>query len=150
MCDWLNRCTLFTLSWLLESRGIRQMTKIPVCSWNSHLAPPLLRLRVLLLWSIDSLHFYSRNPSAAYQQLTFPRTLPIPAPHNHRFLAPYFCCDSSIKDNNVPESPRIPQMPPPQIRIGIYRWTLWLHYLIFKQYRKTECVIINYTLLYET
>lgn len=27
---------------------------------------------------------------------------------------------------------------------------LWLDYVIFKQYRKTQCVIINYPLLYET
>lgn len=33
-----------------------------------HHPPPLLpRLRVLLSWSIDSPHFHSRNPSAAYQ-----------------------------------------------------------------------------------
>lgn len=99
--------------------GIRQMTKIPACSWNSHPTPPLLRLRVLLLWSIDSLHFYSRNPSAAYQQLTFPRTLPIPAPHDPGFLAPYSRCDSSLKENNVPVRIWIPH--PPQIRISIYR-----------------------------
>lgn len=123
------------------------MTKIPACSWNSHPAPPLLRLRVLLLWSIDSLHFYSRNPSVAYQQLTFPRTPP--------FLHP------TILDS----WPRIPAVTPVSkkimclsgcefpilIRLGsaFTDKAVWLHYPIFKQYRKTCCLIINCSLLYE-
>lgn len=61
----LSKCTLFI--WSLESRGIRSMMEIPSCSSNSHPAPPLLRLRVLLSRLIDSSYFHSRNPSAAYQ-----------------------------------------------------------------------------------
>ena len=63
---WFNK--LFELfNWSLELWGIRPMMEIPSCSSTPHPAPPLLRLGLLLLWSIDSTHFHSRNPSAAYQ-----------------------------------------------------------------------------------
>lgn len=75
---WLDTCTLFILlSWSLELRGIREIMQIPSCSSNSHLAPPLLRLRVLPFGSISPLPL-QESLSSSSPQLIFPRTQPIP------------------------------------------------------------------------
>lgn len=77
----LIKCILFTLlSWSLDMRGISQMMKIPS---SSNPAPPLLRLGVLLRWSIGSPYFHSRNPSAAYHNIApFPKDTAYFCSHN--------------------------------------------------------------------